>query len=792
MYTLCEPVHTLVHMTTPRILSGKALLLASLLVSLASQPASGADFFTSAAKDKTCAGTRFGSALTCSAAEFTVNPVFSAQDGSAPFCQIGTSFDIIVEVELSGSNTDRQDIGFFVGQSGNDPAAVGGQCSVATFPTSSNPPTTPDAWTDNDGDTCGDYIGGASSVTEVDEIRVDCQASANGYLQIPYVLTYWQNNGNVCQAETDLVSSVVPGSKSKCNKGSAEVSGAIAVNAGAWVDITKATNPSGQAQAFTYTATITSTTDPDPKVIALVDGTYYPATIAAASGTTTFTLTDGQSARVFIKALPGSQTLTITEQSETGWDTTAAINCSATNGSPALTTNNSTRTITADLNQTDYSASCNITNTKLASITLSKTSTGDTGTFTFTGTNSWVSQDITTTTAGSPATGTTQYLPYSVETVITETANADWRLDNINCSGWDPNGSATNDISTRSVTFTDSAMPPGTDITCTFSNVRQRDLTVVKNLAPTTDAGTFTLDANGNTASGGHNTTVSAIVDVGSSVSFSETANPGTDFVNYDSSYECYDSVPALVDSDSTTSGSFAMPNDDVTCTFTNTRYSASLTLNKTWVTAQAGDTATVSSSGFINDTSTGASVSTGNNTTASPTVTVYSGESATISESFSVGSPADYTKVLSCTAGSLDTNTGTLTITPGDTVIECTYTNTGAPQLSVSKTVEVVDDGISASNDKSIPGAHMRYTIVLENASSFAGADAVVIRDAIPANTSYQPGSIEVDGVPQGDNTGDGDQTDYNVSTPGVITINKGSFGPSTSTTITFEVIVD
>jgi len=750
-----------------------------------------ADFFTSAFTNKSCAGDRFGSALNCNASEFTVNPVFSAQDGTAPFCQIGTSFNIVVEVELSGSNTDRQDIGFFVGQSGNDPAALGGQCSVATFPTSSNPPTTPDAWTDNDSDTCGDYIGGATSVTEIDEILVDCQASTNGFLEVPYALTYWQNNGNVCQAETDAVSSVVPGSKSKCNKGFAEVSGAIAVNAGAWVDITKTTNPTGQAQAFTYTATITSTADPDPKVIALVDGTYYPSTIAAASGTTTFTLTDGQSARVFIKALPGSQTLTITEQAETGWDTTAAISCSATNGSPALTTNNATRTITAALDQTNYSAACSITNTKLPSITLSKVSTGDVGTFNFTGTNSWASQDITTTTAGSPATGTIQYLPYSVATVITETANADYRLDSISCSGSDP-AETTTDVPTRSVSFTDTAMAPGTDIACTFTNVRQRDLTVVKNLSPTTDAGTFTLDANGTTASGGHNTTVSATVDVGSSISFSETANPGTDFTNYDSGYECYDSVPALVDSNSTTSGSFSMPNDDVTCTFTNTRYSASLTLNKTWITAQPGDTATVLSTGFINDTSTGSSVSTGNNTTASPTVTVYSGEAATISEAFSVGNATDYTRVLTCTAGSLDTNTNTLTITPGDTVIECTYTNTGAPQLSVNKTVEVVDDGVSAANDKSIPGARMRYTIVLENASSFASADAVVIRDAIPANTSYESGSIVVDGVPQGDTAADADEADYNDSTPGAITVNKGTFGPSTSTTITFEVTVD
>ncbi|HEY9036407.1 MAG TPA: hypothetical protein VIM96_06790 [Pseudomonadales bacterium] len=725
--------------------------------------------------------------MNCNAGEFTVNPVFSAAPGSPPFCAIGSFFDVVVEVNLSGSNTDRQDIGFFVGQAGNDPGNTGGQCSVATFPTTSAPvPPNPNAWTNNDGDACGDYIGGANATTRINQIRVDCRASTAGFLEVPYLLTYWQNNGNVCIAESATAGNVVSGSKSKCNKGVAEVSGVVAVNAGAWVDITKATNPGGQSQAFNYTATITSTSDPNPKVVARVGSTYYPATIAAASGSTTFTLTDGQTARVFIKALAANQTLTITEQATTGWDTTATINCSSSTG-VTPTVNNANRSLAATLNTTNYSAACTITNTKLPSVTVTKISHGDIGTFTFTGTNNWAAQNITTTTPSVGVSGALQYLPYSTSTEITKTALAGFRMVSISCSGMGAGGTAVNDLPNRQVTLDAAAMAPGSDITCTFTTVRQRDFSVRKNLSPGTDTGLFIMNANGTLSpEAGHGALATTIVDVGSTVNFSESAGTNTNLANYSSTYSC-STIP--ITNGIGTSGSLTMPNRNIICVLSNTRRSATLALKKTWVNAKAGDAATVQSSGFINNATSGSSVSTGNNTTTGSAVTVYSGESGSISETFSVGNASDYTKVVTCTS-SLSGNT--LTIAPGDTAIECTYTNTGAPQLAVNKTIAVVDDGISTANDKSIPGARMRYTITLDNTSSFASADAVVIKDAIPANVSYQGGSIVVDGTPQGDNTGDGDQADYNVTTPGAITVNKGTFGPSTTTTITFEVTVD
>lgn len=523
----------------------------------------------SATQDQTCAGFRFGSALSCTAGEFTVGASFSADSATtSPFCMAGQSFSFKVNVTLSGSNTDRQDIGFFVGQQGNDPATAtaGNNCSVATFP------TTPSPWKDNDGDACGDYLGGGSSTTLVDQIKVLCQGNSAGALQIPYVLTYWANNGNVCTGPSDVVS----GSKSKCNAGLATVTGVVSVNAGVWLDITKQTNPPGDTQSFSFTATGPT----GSKVIVLTGatltntsatgGTYTPSTLAAATNSVTFSLQGGQTARVFMTALSTSQTLSVTEAAATGWDPTASLSCSAVNGTPTLTTDNGTRTATASLNTSNSAAACSFTNTKRATVTVTKVSNGDVGTFNFTGTNGWSSQNITTTTSGTGVSGATQTLVQSTATDLIESTVANFLLTGISCTGLGTGGTATNDLPNRKVSLNAAAMAPGATIGCTFTNARTRTLSVVKSLSPLADPGQFIMNANGtNGTAGGNGATASATVANGATVTFSESAASGTLLTDYSTAYNCNTS-PATTGS--TTSGSFTMPNANVTCTLTNTR----------------------------------------------------------------------------------------------------------------------------------------------------------------------------------------------------------------------------
>ena len=101
---------------------------------------------------------------------------------------------------------------------------------------------------------------------------------------------------------------------------------------------------------------------------------------------------------------------------------------------------------------------------------------------------------------------------------------------------------------------------------------------------------------------------------------------------------------------------------------------SATLTLRKTWVNARVGETATVTSTGFTNNATSGLSTSTGNNTTTGSPVAVFAGEVGTISEALS--NAGNYTSALACTGTSGLSGT-TLTVGAADTAIVCTETNT-------------------------------------------------------------------------------------------------------------------
>jgi trimeric autotransporter adhesin len=435
---------------------------------------------TSALNDQTCAGFRSGS-LTCTAGEFTVAPVFSASPGTPPFCIAGQSFSFLVDLGLSGTNADRYNIGFFVGQQGNDPreTTAGNICSVATFP------LTPSPWVNLNGDACGDYLAAGNQVTTVNQIKVVCAGDSAGALQVPYVLTYWQNSGNTCTGPSDVIN----GAPSKCNAGVSSVSGTVSVYSGAYVDITKQAAPDGDVQSFSFTATGPA----GSRVIALTGatltpttttgGTYTPPNSSTATNTTTITLTDGQTARFYINALSTNQNLTITESATANWDNTASISCSAVAGAPSLTTNNATRTIVAALNTTDSAASCTVTNTRRSRITLVKSVAGridpaDQFTVSASG-GGTLSGTTSATTAGAATSATTTFhsTPATALTLNDAKASGPSALasyrSNLTCTnafagpGATPNSSLPNDLASTSANITPA---PGDDITCTFVN----------------------------------------------------------------------------------------------------------------------------------------------------------------------------------------------------------------------------------------------------------------------------------------------------------------------------------
>lgn len=736
---------------------------------------------TSAIKDLTCAGVRDGgNNMNCNAGEFTVEPVFSAAPGTTPFCVAGQEFSFVVELELTGTNSDRQDIGFFVGQQGNDPrdATPGNICSVATFPNSPAP------WENNDLDSCGDFDAKGNLVTTVDEIKVLCVADSVGALQIPYVLTYWQNEGNICTGPAD----VTIGSPSKCNAGMASVSGALAVFAGAYVDVTKQTSPDGDSQPFTFTATGPA----GSKVIALTGatltstsatgGTYSPATIAAATETASATLTDGQTVRFYMNALPTQRTLTITEDAASNWETTASISCAAVAGTPPLTTDNATRTITAGLSTTNTAAACTVTNTKRARITLAKNvggrvDPGDQFTVSASGggtltpsatpsaTTSGTATSASTTFYSTPATALT--LTDAKDAGPTPLSEYDSRLTCSNAftgPGATPAASLPANLAATSASLTPA---PGDDISCIFTNTPKPRISLQKVIAPAgggrvaaTDQ--FTLAMTGATpvtTTGSGSTVTSAAVSLvgtaGVPLTLSESAAGTTNLANYATSYSCANSGSGgtAVAPGSGTSLDFTPANNDViACIFTNTRRSASLTLAKTWTNALLNDAVQLSATG-LNSRSFASVANTRNETdTDAGAMTVYAGESITLAESFTTGLPADYAKSLTCTgsSGSLgytsDSLSGTLAISGSDTSITCTFSNDKLmPSLTFLKSVQVTSDPVNlALNPKYIPGAEVLYTMTVTNSGQGkVDSGSLVIVDPLPAQTELFTGNL-------------------------------------------------
>lgn len=151
------------------------------------------------------------------------------------------------------------------------------------------------------------------------------------------------------------------------------------------------------------------------------------------------------------------------------YNTTAAIISAAASGTGgAGAAGNATVSGTAP---GTAGASGSVVVTLLPSVIVAKTSTGGVGTFSFTGTNGVTPQSLTTITAGTTVAGTPQLLTSAAaSTVITESPIAGFSLSAINCTGLGSGGTATVDLTARSVTLTAAAISAGVAVTCTFTN----------------------------------------------------------------------------------------------------------------------------------------------------------------------------------------------------------------------------------------------------------------------------------------------------------------------------------
>lgn len=110
---------------------------------------------------------------------------------------------------------------------------------------------------------------------------------------------------------------------------------------------------------------------------------------------------------------------------------------------------------------------------------------------------------------------------------------------------------------------------------------------------------------------------------------------------------------------------------------------------------------------------------------------------------------------------------------------------------VTIAKTETLISDPINgaAPNARHIPGAVVQYVVTVTNAvTSSLPATSLTISDVVPAGVTFVPGSIDLDGTPQTDATGDDD----GEFAAGTVTVTLPTLAPNTSTVITFQVTVN
>ena len=106
------------------------------------------------------------------------------------------------------------------------------------------------------------------------------------------------------------------------------------------------------------------------------------------------------------------------------------------------------------------------------------------------------------------------------------------------------------------------------------------------------------------------------------------------------------------------------------------------------------------------------------------------------------------------------------------------------AVALAYAKSATVSAPG---GGNQPVSGATITYTLTVTPSGS-ATAGNVVVTDPVPANTTFVPGSLLLNGAAVGTGVGD-----YNVTTPGAVTVKLGNVaGSATAQVVKFQVTIN
>ncbi|PTQ89995.1 hypothetical protein [Agitococcus lubricus] len=312
----------------------------------------------------------------------------------------------------------------------------------------------------------------------------------------------------------------------------------------------------------------------------------------------------------------------------------------------------------------------------------------------------------------------------------------------------------------RSITISNST----TATTCTYTNSRKTATFRlakawgvnsisgnVANIGATTGLSNNTTAFTSTASTGTNSNTVT--VYVGETVTLpAETMSVGS-LANYTTSLVCTTNAGATANTVSGTNGqnsnTLSVGAGDegklITCTYTNTRKSVSLTANKTWTNAKVNDAVSITTTGGTNNVNFSATANTANETDSATAITVYAGDILTFAESFSTGSAANYNSSLACT-GATDTNPADgLTIGGADTAISCTYTNSRkAVTVTANKTWTnaKVNDAVSITTTGGTNNVNFSATANTANETDSATAVTVYAGDVLTFAESFSTGS--------------------------------------------------
>ncbi|HKE71996.1 MAG TPA: hypothetical protein VKB57_00165 [Acidimicrobiales bacterium] len=242
---------------------------------------------------------------------------------------------------------------------------------------------------------------------------------------------------------------------------------------------------------------------------------------------------------------------------------------------------------------------------------------------------------------------------------------------------------------------------------------------------------------------------VTTTIFSGGTVTLREGLDP-TNTGTYTAALDCDNDTTATG-----TTGSFTVPDEpvDVVCTFSNTRTSATLTLQKTWVNGAGGDTTGLSitgsepgTAGDATSTATGAAGSE-TDTDNQATATIFSGGTVTVDEALDPGNTGTYTSALACDNDTtVDGTTGSFDVPDEPTDVLCTFTNTrtqatltlhkawvnGAPGDQAGLSITGTDPATSGSAIAMVPDGS-GVSSQQASATVFSGQTVTVSEDLPP-----------------------------------------------------------